>query len=406
MQLPDIRLNYGVEAPLRLAFDSDRFRSFHAGPPALTDAAAAIRAALRQPTDFPPLSALCVPGDRVTLVLDPDLPFAGLFLAEAVRILVGAGVSAQDITIVEPARSPPRALADPRRELPDDLRSAVAWKVHDPTAADATGYLANSVGGERIYLARELLDADLVIPFFAAGFDSVRGYQSPGGLLFPGLSTPDAFAKASGEGHRELRPEDDRPLRQLGEEICWLLGIQFAVAAGPSREADFAAAVWAGQLEAVQRQSQQFVNHAWKVALDRRAEAVVVSVSKSPEAADWEHIGAALAAAQQLVIREGRILVVSSLAASEGPGLDLARSCRSPKAALQRLRKESPPDLVASLQVASAADWARVSLLSRLEASTVEDLFLVPVETAAEAQRLDRRGGGRRADRRRRTRLG
>jgi hypothetical protein len=387
MQSTDIQLNFGTEAPLRLEFDADRFRVFQAGPPALADAAAEIRSALQQPTDFPPMPALCVPGDRVVLALDPELPAVAPILSEVIPVLTGAGVEPADITILQPARPSAPSPIDPRSELPRHFRSHVGWKAHDPTAAESVGYLANSVAGERIYLARELLDADLVIPVFAAGFDPVRGFRTAGGLLFPGYSNADAFVKARGEGHRELRPEDDRPLRQLGEEICWLLGIQFAIAACPARESDAISAVWAGQLESAQRQAQRFVNRAWKMTLDRRAEAVVVSVSQPSSAAGWEHIGAALAAAQQLVMREGRILVISSLTAPAGPGLDLASGCRSPKAALQRLRKESPPDLVSSLQVASAAEWAQVSLLSRLDPSRVEDLFLMPVETPAEALR-------------------
>ncbi len=388
MQLPEIEFHYGAAQPLCLPFDADRFRSFHAGPSALADVGAAARTALTDPCDFPPLTSMCVPGDQLILVLDRNLPHAAAIVAEVVPLACEAGVDPARLTLLQPAHWHSRTLADPRSELSASLRQTVQWKIHDPTEKDGTGYLATSVGGERIYLSRTVLDADLVVPLFAAGFDSVVGYRNPGCLLYPGLSSVEAFTKSLGEGHRELRPEDDRPLRQLGEEICWLLGIQFAIGAAPSRRPGGVSAVWAGQWEAVQRQSRQFVDRAWKVSLDQRVETVVLSVSGPAETVGWEEIGAALDAAQHLVMRDGRIVILSSLQAAPGPGMDIVRSSRSPKAALQRLRQESPPDLVSSAQLASAAAWARVSLLSRLETSLVDDLLLTPLTSPAEAERL------------------
>ena len=292
------------------------------------------------------------------------------------------------MTILQPVGKSPGALPDPRRALPVDVRDVIQWVVHDPTVQAKLGYLASSSNGERIYLSRDVLDADLVLPIFAAGFDSVLGYRSPGGLLYPGLSDPPAFAKARGEGHRELQPENDRPLRQLGEEICWLLGVQFAIGVMPSRIPGQAAAIFAGQWEAVQRETRHMLNRTWTVALDRRAEMVVLSISESPEHATWDHVGAALEFAQKLVIRDGRIVVLSSLSASPGPGMEMLRSSRSARTALQRMRTEAPVDLVPATQVASAVNCAPASLPTPLDASLIEDLQLSPLESPEEARKL------------------
>lgn len=388
MQLRDIDLHYGGKEPLTLAFDGDRFRSFHGGPAGLADLGAAVCSALTNPNDFPPLSAICIPDDRVTIVLDRDLPGAGAIAKEVTNEFAAAGVTPEQLTILQPAPTPGRLLPDPRGELAEPIRSAITWKVHDASDVDNVGYLASSVSGERIYLARELLDADLVLPIYAAGFDSVLGYRSPGNLMYPGLSNAAAIEKYRGEGHRELRPEDDRPLRQLGEEICWMLGTQFAVGVAAGGASESAAAVFGGQWEAVQREARRFVDHAWKVSLSHRAETVVLSVSGPAETVGWEEIGAALAVARDLVIRDGRIIVLSSVQAPLGPGLEMLRASRSAKTALQLLRKESPPDLVPATQIAAAADWANVSLLSRLEESLVEELLLAPLSSAVEAERL------------------
>jgi nickel-dependent lactate racemase len=353
----------------------------------LTDVPQVVRAALNDPSDFPPLAAACVPGDRAVLVLDRGVACAADVVGEVVRTCCDAGADPNRLTILQPADWRRRAAEDPRSRLPNDLRAAVAWAIHDPTRADSTGYLASTSTGERVYLARDLLDADLVIPLYAAGFDSVLGYRGPGNLFYPGLSTLEALARSRGEGHPELRPEDDRPLRQLGDEISWLLGIQFAVCAAPGRGAGTVAAVWAGQVETVQRQAQQFVNHTRRIQLDRRAETVVVAVSGPAGRVGWEEVGSALEAAQHLVVRDGRILILSSLQTPPGPGMEIVRASRSAKAALQRLRKESPPDLVPSVQTAAASDWARVFLFSQLAPSVVEDLMITPVESLAQVER-------------------
>ncbi len=382
-----VDLHYGADEPLRLEYDGDRFASFHAGPAPLADEAGALRAAFTSPIDFPPLASMCVPGDQVVLVVDPNLPSLSAVLGGVVEQLGSAGVEPDGITILQPARGLAAPVVDPRIGLATSLRQIVRWKRHDPDDTKSCGYLAASSSGERIYLARELLDADVVVPIFAAGFDSLVGYRSPGSLIYPGLSLSDAIQKSLGEGHPELRPDSDRPLRQLTDELCWLLGLQFAIGVAPSRAPGRASAVFAGQFEAVQRQTQQFLDRSWMLQLERRADVVVVSVSTDADRVTWEEIGSAISLAQNLVQREGRILVVSSLAASPGPGLELLQSSRSAKAALQRMRKELPPDLLSCTQVAAAAAWSHVSLLSRLDADLVEEMQLAPVSTPDEALR-------------------
>lgn len=388
MPASPLELNFGQPDPWRFEFDGDRFRSFHSGPAPLADPASAVAAALSQPLDFPPLTSMCVPGDRVVLVVDHQLSAASFVLKEVIQRVLAAGADPSLLTLMQPVGPACRPTGELQRELPAETASQVTWKPHSPDITEQLGYLASSGSGDRIYLSRELLDADLVIPIFSGEFDAMTGYRSAGGLIYPGLSNREALAKLRGEGHRELRPENDRPLRQLGEEICWLLGIQFAVGIVPSRLPGQAAAILAGQWESVQRNVQQWLDRAWTVQLNQRAETVVLAIGAAEGRVSWNEVGKALALGQNLVVRDGRIIVLSSLAELPGPGLEILRSSRSAKAALQTLRQEAPEDFESSIQVASAAAWANVSLLSRLEASQVEDLQLTPLSSLSEAERL------------------
>ena len=69
-------------------------------------------------------------------------------------------------------------------------------------------------------------------------------------------------------------------------------------------------------------------------------------------------------------------------------GLELIRSSENVRDAIRPLRKQAPPDLVCATQLASAADWARIYLLSGLADDVVDELFLTPVSNETEVRRL------------------
>ena len=361
----------------------------HRGPEEVVDVQSAVRAGLSQPIDFPPLNRAIVSGDRVVLALDDGLPQASAVVAGVWPVLAECGVHAEDVLILQPGSwKQLSSTTDPRSLLPDAVRSAMRWERHDPTQDGSCGYLATSAAGERIYLARGLVDADFVLPITLAGFDSLQGIRSPMSVFYPGLSSTEAFAKTHGQGHRELRPEDDRPVRQLIDEIGWLLGVQFAVQLIPGGQRGTTAEVLAGGAESVHRQALKQLNQHWRAAWPVRPEVVVVTVPVADGPTAWEQVAQAVETARNVVAKGGKIIVLSDLEAAPGPGMESLRGQPSPRAALQPLREQAPPDLQAATQWANAADWARIYLLSRLDVELVEDLFAVALQDVAEVERL------------------
>jgi hypothetical protein len=265
----------------------------------------------------------------------------------------------------------------------------ISWKIHDPTADKSTGYLASSAAGERLYLAREVIEADFVLPVSRLGYDALQGRRQPLGAFYPGLSTTEAFAKSRGQGHSELGPDDERPLRQLIGELAWLLGVQFVLQVLPSSHTRGAARFLAGHPDAVAQAGQKLLDENWRLSFDQRGETVLVAIPMTTgETTDWEQLGAALEAARKLVMKEGRIIVLSNLAAAPTPGIEILRAHASARAALKPLRLESPPDVIAATQIATAADWAAVYLLSKLPGTQVEELFMTPLDHPMEVTRL------------------
>ena len=383
-----VDLQYGSHQQFDWALPPTGAASVHQGPDQDVALAAAVRQALQQPLDLPPVHAGILPGDRVVLAVEPNAPILAEVVAAVWDELAAAGVQAADVLILQPAELPGRPRFDPRAQLPEAVRSQVEWKIHDPTAADSCGYLASSAAGERVYLAREILDADFVLPISVAGFDPLLGYKPPGNVLYPGLSNLDAYKKTLGVAHQELQPEHDRPLRQLIHEISWLLGALYSLQVLPSTRRGQATAVLVGQPEAIFARAQVLLDEHWRVRVSERVETVVVAIPTTTHEVHWEDLGRALQAAQGLVQRGGRIIALTDLKQAAGPGVQLLKEQRSPRVALPPLRALAPEDLIPATQLATAADWAQVYLLSQLPTSDVEDLFCQPLESEAELARL------------------
>lgn len=362
--------------------------SYFSGPAPSSDWTAALTEAFQQPLEFPPLRQAVLPEDKIVIVLDRGVPGTSTVLAAVWEELARIGVSPQNVTLLHPAswsNTPP----DPRQYLPAAVRSDVSWKIHDPTAAESTGYLASSLSGERVYLSRIALEADVVFPIGTLAFDPVLGYRSPAAAIFPGLSNTETIARSHALGHTELNPEDDRPWRQLVEEVSWLLGVQFGVVVIPSAAPNQPAEVFVGSLEAITRAARNKLSQYWKTSFPTRVETVVVSASSvDGNAATWEDVGRALATARQVVQRGGRIVLLTSLQAELGPGMQLVQAAGLPRDCAPHLKQLAPKDMVPATQWAQAADFAQLYTLSGLPGDQVEDLFCIPLESAAEVERL------------------
>jgi hypothetical protein len=375
-----IHVPYGARKEFSCELDSSRIIEVAPSPQPCAEFAVQLRKALACPLAYPPLSQSVIPGDRVVLALDRETPNGRELLAGVWEVLKKAGVKPGDVTVLEPALKPGK----PAAVLPHPEMVSV---VHDPASEEECSYLATTMAGERVYLAKELQEAEVVISIGQIAFDAVIGYRGTNSVYYPGLASPAAKAKALGQGHRELGPENDRPLRQLIDEVAWLLGTQFSVQVIPSLHGG-AATVLAGHSDAVLRRGKELVNQHWLIELEYRADIVVVGVDEDAAGHGWPQIGSALATARNLVAKDGKIVVLSDLVAPPGPGMQLLMRYDDVTEGLRPLRKAAPEDLIPATQLAEAVDWADVYFLSQLDSDLVEDLFMVPIDSEAEVKRL------------------
>lgn len=382
-----IQLRYGRGGCWSAEIDSERVLESPPAPDAIDNLRTELDFELSDPLDFPPLDQAAVPGDRVILALDRRTPQAETVVAAVWEKLAARGVDPDGFNIVRPAGN--LRLPDPRNELPKGVRDGVGLIDHNPADESACAYLATTAGGERIYLNRALAEADLLITAGAMRFDTLLGYRGTNSAIYPDLSNIEAIRRMQGQGHRELDPDNERPLRTIVDEIGWLLGALFTIQLIPSAGGG-AANVLAGSCESVFRAGRKLLEDYWRIELDERAEIVVMSIDGADDGAGtgWEQIGAALATGRNLVAPGGRIVILSEVDAVEGDGLSIIRGSYEPGDAVRPLRDAAPADLVPATQLAAAADWARVYLLSGLDQGLVEDLFMIPLGSEAEATRL------------------
>ncbi len=343
-------------------------------------------AALTHPLGLPSLPQCTVPGDRIVIVADPETPLVAEMITQICQLLGETEGSGPAVQLLLPRDGTGEDWPRLMEELPNSVRRRLAVHVHDPADDTGRGYLASSAAGDRVYLNRHLLEADLIITIGTIGFDGLLGYRGTTSVIFPAFSDAETIREAGGHGHPELTPEERRPLRDLIDEIGWLLGTQFALQVLPDATGGVAY-VFAGLPGDVQRAGQEVLDREWRFVPDRSSDLVVTSVPGSGSVG-WKQIGAALETACRLVRQGGRIAVVADAGEPQGAGAAMLRRCAEPEDLLKPLRKEPTEDAVEMTQLIQALRRARVFLLSSLPTEIVEDMGLIALGSGAELQRL------------------
>jgi lactate racemase len=367
---------------LDLDIAEERLVAAWSGPPGVApaDLIAQLNEALERPRDFPPLRQAVVPGDRVVIALGADLPGTGESVAAICRVLEEAGVAPQDTTV----------LAEPEAPEELDLRipPGVIFRRHDPDDRERIAYLANTTEGRRIYLDRDVTDADFVVPVGRLAYDRVLGHTGPWGVIFPGLSdseTRQAYRMRAAAG----RPGQTLKGPVLGEsvEVSWKLGCQFQLGLVPGVTG--VAGVVAGLGATVIEQGSLAVERFWGFQPESRAELVVVGIGRPGVPSGIDDLAHGLANATQLVQHGGKIVVLSRAGGKFGPALRRLRNVDDPRAALAALKgREADSDFPAASQIAQALAWADVYLLSALDPNLVEEVSMIPLDRPEDARRL------------------
>lgn len=385
------QLRYGLDSVLELDVPEGALVAECLAPhgDALKDPAAAMRSALAEPLNFPPLSQAVIPGDRVVIAIEADVPQAATIVGAVVESLLGAGIVAKDICILFSAGGPSRLADALLSGLPADLRDQIEVIAHDPAHRDQLSYLAAGDNGEGIYINRRLFDADVVLPIGCVRVEGAPAYFGVGGTLFPTFSDAAALDRFHAPAI-ESQHDDVVRRRREAHEVAWLLGVMLTIQIVPAAGGGVLHAI-AGNAESVERRATDLCKQAWGFEVPRSAELVVAAIEGGEDQQTWENVGRAVAAAARAVADDGAVAVCTELSSQPGPALEWISRARDLPDALRHIRKQHSADATAAHELAALLQRARVYLLSRLEESIVEELGLAPVGEAADIGRLVRR---------------
>jgi len=342
--------------------------------------------ALQNPLELPRLHECVVPGDRIAIVVDPETPGLVGIITQVWEQFQNVSGYELDATLLLPAQEDGDHWKPLLDELPLHVRNQVAIHIHDPAEEKQLSYLASSAGGERIYLSHYLTDADLIVTIGTISFDPLLGYRGTTSSLYPAFSNEATIAETRRQMLLGGIPDDKRPLRELVDEIGWLLGTQFTLQIIPAADGNVAAA-FAGSPDQVMQAGQQELNKHWRCSLEEEAALAVVSIPHDPSFG-WKHFGAALESAARLVGQGGQIAVVAELPQGLGQGIEMLRRCNDPEDIVRPLEKHPTPDATETLQIVQAFYRTRIYVYSNLDATFIEDMGLQPLTSEAELQKL------------------
>ena len=346
--------------------------------PSVTDLEEAVRRAIAQPLGFPPLEQAIYPNDRVVIAVDGSPAAYRTVLGPLIEIARRRGARAEDIVVVAPHRARPhgRAIGD----------FAARVEFHNPDDQSQLSYLASTEEGDRIYLNRTVVDADVLILVGAVRYDPVLGYRGTSSAVFPALSTTESYQRFVSSFTGRSLGHHPRWARDYVDQVAWLLGAQFCVQLVPGAQTAVAG-VLAGNLSAVQQAAEKLLDQTLSFQVPRRAELVVATVSRGGRQSMAELARAAFTA-RQVIRKGGRIVLLSDTDHVEGPTLERTRRAADVSEILSYLRHHTPPDAVTAFMHATACRDATVYLRSNLNEDLVEELFMYPLHHADQLQRL------------------
>ena len=179
-----VHLRYGSSGEFTAEVDAARVAVFRPGPGPRKDVAEAVSHALASPLDLPTLDLALVPEDKVVIALDRDTPCAAEVVAGIWSYLERKDIDPAKVTILQPVALGQKSPSDPRRLLPISVQQLINWRIHDPLVENSCSYLATTTNGDPVYLAKELVEADFVLPVGATSYDELLGYRGTNSVLW------------------------------------------------------------------------------------------------------------------------------------------------------------------------------------------------------------------------------
>lgn len=369
-----------LPADVRVPLVRDNGTSLQQGRAAVTDVAAAARAALESPLKYPALAEGVVPGDQLAIAIDEAVPDAASVLRGVLAAAEAAKIDPTAIAVVSSDE-------DFCHRLRDEIDDRVRIVIHNPEDPENLALLGLNEKNERMLVNRTIFEADIVLPIGCARLESIVGsgvFES----LYPRLSDDETINRLQTPSQRST-PARLAKLRGKADEAGWLLGVSLVMQVVPGPDGTVADVV-AGDPRAVVERCQQLCNELWSYDAPQRASLVIANVTGGPPEQTWDNIGRALAVAEGLIDEYGAVAICSDLDQPPGQSVGELIGCSDFEALERDVRNAHSRDSWPAWQLARALQRGPVYFLSQLAADDVEEMGLAPIESLDELERLAR----------------
>ncbi|MEO1616387.1 MAG: hypothetical protein AAFV88_11095 [Planctomycetota bacterium] len=341
--------------------------------------------ALASPTDFPSLADAIIEGDVVAIAVDPNVPQVPSVIRGALQAIAQTDASRVTVVVRDEATD----------ECFESIQNAAKPHLvvrHSSDQRQAQSYLAADLDANPIYLSRELVDADFVLPITSMRH-SAPGQRGDVTGIFPAFcDSATRKRQHSNPAVNGETPATTKSGRSIAQEVPWLLGVQLvlSVAANPAGEA---ATFRAGTVECLQRVAEGFFSSNPSGTSITDADLVVAALDGDAAQQTWENVLRAVLASAELA-GESSTLVVWSEVTDEPAGkmLELDQPTEDLLEPVESLGEEDLPtwnrfDALAQ-RLRPLLETHRVILHSRLSREIIEPLGLGVIESAGELENL------------------
>lgn len=373
-----IELAAGHDEPIRLPRIEGQRSVECRGPQGVceADAEGLVLEAVGQPAEGPPLPAHVVEGDRIVVAVAAEVPQNQAVLQSVVSTLAASGATADRIEVL--------------RLWSHRLQPVVAGAttvIFDPNNESDTSYLMADEEANPLYVARALVDADVVVSVGSFGWNAGLGGRAIEGELWPAFSRTVASEQL--RRTLALRPKGGHQTwKTTAHDVLWQMGVIAEVRA-VSGVGDSLAHVSFGLPHAVTAAARRAAR-GWSPRVSQAAELTVASLS-NPHAS-LETVVRAVAAASRVTYPDGTVCVVSRL--SEQPGVVFTRWRQG--VAVEPLVREAVrsgdtaliADAFLTRQIARSLGSRRLVLASDLEEAAVESLDIGHAASGEDVERL------------------
>jgi nickel-dependent lactate racemase len=310
--------------------------------PGVEDAKAEIERALSQPIGTQPLSEIAKAGDKVAIVVDDATRAtpSHLMVVPLVEELNKAGVKDEDITVIF-------GCGTHRPVTPEEMEKLVGKEAlervktlnHDHLAEDQV-FLRQTSHGTKVRVNRVFAEADVKV---LAGDINLHYYAGYGGGrkgVLPAVSSAETIQ----QNHALLfNPKaatgvlDGNPIHEDMMEAAKLAKVDFILNIVTNSKNELVKA-FAGDLEQAFLEGTKLVDEMYKVAIDQRANIVVVSAGGYPHDINLYQASKALHNAIEAVKRRGVIILAAEC--SEGHGNEKFTEWMEKFTDLKRIERE------------------------------------------------------------------